>query len=49
VTGFTLWQPLAGGEELYESLEDLDADAADTVYGYWIAGLDPETLKLKEF
>lgn len=48
VTGFTLWQPLAGGEELYDSLDTLAEDAAETVYGYWIARLDPETLKLSE-
>ena len=49
VTGFTLWQPLAGGEALYDSLETLDEGAAETIYGYWIARLDPETLKLSEF
>ena len=48
MTGFTLWQPLAGGEELYENLEQLDGGTAESVYGYWIAGLDPETLKLSE-
>ena len=49
VTGFTLWQPLAGGEELYDSLDHLEKEAAETIYGYWIARLDPETLKLSEF
>ena len=48
VTGFTLWQPLAGGEELYDSLEQLERERAETVYGYWIARLDPDTLKLSE-
>ena len=48
VTGFTLWQPLIGGEELYDSLEELDAGGAESVYGYWIARLEPETLKLSE-
>ena len=27
-TGFTLWQPLAGGDELYESLEKIDEETA---------------------
>lgn len=48
VTGFTLWQPLAGGEELYDKLELLEGSTAESVYGYWIARLDPETLKLSE-
>ena len=48
VTGFTLWQPLNGGEELYENLADLEGSTAESVYGYWIARLDPETLKLSE-
>ena len=48
VTGFTLWQPLAGGEELYDSLENLSEDLAREVFGYWIARLDPDTLKLTE-
>ena len=48
VTGFTLWQPLAGGEGLYESLETMDEEAAKTVYGYWIARLDPKTLTISE-
>ena len=49
VTGFTLWQPLTGGEELYDSLDHLEKEAAESIYGYWIARLDPETLKLSEF
>ena len=48
VTGFTLWQPLAGGEELFDSLETLSENQAREVYGYWIAALDPDTLKLSE-
>ena len=48
VTGFTLWQPLAGGEELFDSLESLSENQARDVYGYWIAALDPDTLKLSE-
>lgn len=48
VTGFTLWQPLAGGEELFDSLENLSENQARNVYGYWIAALDPDTLKLSE-
>ena len=48
MTGFTLWQPLAGGEELYENLEYLEGSTAESIYGYWIARLNPETLKLSE-
>lgn len=48
VTGFTLWQPLTGGEELYDTLENLSENRAREVYGYWIARLDPDTLKLSE-
>ena len=48
VTGFTLWQPLAGGEELFDSLESLSDNQARDIYGYWIAALDPDTLKLSE-
>ncbi len=48
ITGFTLWQPLAGGEELFDSLESLSEEQAREVYGYWIAALDPDTLKLSE-
>ncbi len=47
-TGFTLWQPLRGGEELYESLEVLDEETAEVIYGYWIAKLDSETLEICE-
>lgn len=47
-TGFTLWQPLRGGERMYTGLDDMDDEAARTVYGYWIAGLDSETLEISE-
>ncbi|MBR5229806.1 MAG: hypothetical protein IKW01_03025 [Firmicutes bacterium] len=47
-TGFTLWQPLRGGEELYSSLEDMEDTAARQVYGYWIAALDSRTLEISE-
>ena len=50
-TGFTLWQPIRGGEELYESLNELEEMAEEKlklIYGYWIAEIDPKTLKLSE-
>ena len=47
-TGFTLWQPLIGGEELYKNLEEMDAEIADKIYGYWIAKLDRKTLLISE-
>lgn len=47
-TGFTLWQPLKGGEELYESLEEMDDEAAERIYGYWIAAVDSRTLAISE-
>ena len=48
-TGFTLWQPLAGGEELYENLEKIDEETAMRVFGYWIAAIDSKTLKISEY
>lgn len=48
VTGFTLWQPLKGGEEMYEKLEDMNEEAAERIYGYWIAAIDSKTLKVSE-
>jgi len=47
-TGFTLWQPLRGGEEMYPSLEKMDSDTAELIYGYWIACIDNQTLKITE-
>lgn len=47
-TGFTLWQPLKGGEELYDTLENMDNEISRKVYGYWIARIDSETLEISE-
>lgn len=47
-TGFTLWQPLRGGEEMYGTLADMEEEAAEMVYGYWIARIDEKTLKISE-
>ena len=47
-TGFTLWQPLAGGEELYNNLEDMDEETLQRVFGYWIAAIDIVTLRISE-
>lgn len=47
-TGFTLWQPLCGGEEMYDNLEDIDEDTARKIYGYWIAKIDYKTLEISE-
>jgi len=47
-TGFTLWQPLRGGEELYAGLDDMDEESARRIYGYWIAALDSRTLEISE-
>lgn len=47
-TGFTLWQPLRGGEEMYGTLENMGSDTATMVYGYWIAQVDEKTLKIYE-
>jgi len=44
-TGFTLWQPLRGGEEMYGSLENISDDTASMVYGYCI---DEKTLGISE-
>ena len=48
-TGFTLWQPLAGGEERYVNLEKIDEETAMQVFGYWIAAIDSKTLKISEY
>lgn len=47
-TGFILWQPLAGGEELYDNLENIDEETVRQVFGYWIAVIDSKTLKISE-
>ena len=47
-TGFTLWQPLAGGEELYNNLEEMDEETLQQVFGYWIAAIDGATLRISE-
>ena len=47
-TGFTLWHPLRGGEEMYPGLSDMDEKTAELVYGYWIAAIDSSTLKTSE-
>lgn len=47
-TGFTLWQPLKGGESHYESLEEIDKETANKIFGYWIARIDSKTLKISE-
>ena len=47
-TGFTLWQPLRGGEEMYDSLDAMPEKTAELIYGYWIAGIDAATLKIFE-
>ena len=47
-TGFTLWQPLRGGEAYFGRLEEIGEDTAEAVYGYWIARLNPDTLEVSE-
>lgn len=47
-TGFTLWQPIKGGEEFFDTLETIDDAMADSIYGYWIAALDEKTLQISE-
>ena len=47
-TGFTLWQPLRGGEWFYDDLESMCDEAAECIYGYWIACLNAETLAISE-
>lgn len=47
-TGFTLWQPIKGGEDFFENLEELDSELAESIYGYWIAALDESTLQISE-
>ena len=47
-TGFTLWQPLKGGEVYYTSLEEMDEETARKIFGYWIARIDSKTLEISE-
>ena len=47
-TGFTLWQPLTGGEELYQTLDAMTEEQTKSIYGYWIAAIDPKTLVISE-
>ena len=47
-TGFTLWQPLRGGEWFYDDLESMCDEAEEYIYGYWIACLNAETLAISE-
>lgn len=47
-TGFTLWQPIRGAEKFFKSLEELDDELAESIYGYWIAVLDENTLQISE-
>lgn len=47
-TGFTLWQPLKGGEQHYQSLESMDEEVAYKIFGYWIAKIDSQTLEISE-
>lgn len=46
-SGFTLWQSLRGGNSYYSSLETM-GEEAELIYGYWIARIDPGTLKISE-
>ena len=47
-TGFTLWQPLRGGEAYYEELERMPDELCEQIYGYWIALINAETLAISE-
>ena len=47
-TGFTLWQPLKGGENYYTSLEEIDEETTHKIFGYWIARIDSKTLEISE-
>ena len=47
-TGFSLWQPLKGGENYYDNLEQMGEDVQDYIFGYWIAKLSAQTLELSE-
>lgn len=47
-SGFTLWQPIKGGEQFFDTLETIEDEMADSIYGYWIAALDEKTLRISE-
>lgn len=37
---FLLWQPIKGGEEFFDSPENMNAVMQERIFGYWIAELD---------
>lgn len=47
-TGFSLWQPLAGGEAYYENPEMMDDEVQYVIFGYWIARISGDTLKISD-
>ncbi|MDD6042901.1 MAG: hypothetical protein PUB87_04005 [Eubacteriaceae bacterium] len=44
---FTLWQPIRGGEALYDKLENIPENLQENIYGYWICGLCPKWRRLQ--
>ena len=44
----TVFDSPEGLQRLGDSLEEIDEEKAALVYGYWIARLDPQTMKVEE-
>ena len=39
---FLLWQPIRGGEAFFDRADQMTRRQQETIFGYWIAGLDTE-------
>lgn len=44
---YSLWQPISGGEEFYDTLENMGEGIEELICGYWIAEIDSESGELK--
>lgn len=44
---FLLWQPLRGGENFFDGVETMTERQQEEIFGYWIAGVDVASGRLK--
>lgn len=44
---FLLWQPIRGGEAFFERPDLMTVKEQEEIFGYWIAGVNPETGELQ--
>ncbi|MGN0659875.1 MAG: hypothetical protein ACI4LA_09735 [Emergencia sp.] len=45
--GFSLWQPIRGGETFFDDLGELKGSLQEELYGYWIGEIDEETGEIR--